>query len=163
MKQCAYCGRENEDDAVCCRECGTSEFKNVKTLPTEESTVGESEMSPSTFSGEVRSVASLDTSAANKLLQRLNQKSIPAEFRTVTEESGVEVTQIMVESSNYERGCDVADEWLAEQEAESAKRSGTCCPKCRSPHVDYVSHDKLEFVFRCQNCGCEFLPNPRRS
>ena len=26
MKNCAYCGRENADDATCCRECGTSEF-----------------------------------------------------------------------------------------------------------------------------------------
>src|SRR6266702_4246755 len=26
MKNCAYCGRENTDDAVNCRECGTSEF-----------------------------------------------------------------------------------------------------------------------------------------
>ena len=23
MKRCTYCGRENEDDALCCRECGT--------------------------------------------------------------------------------------------------------------------------------------------
>ncbi len=28
MKECDYCGRENEDDAVYCRECGTAEFKN---------------------------------------------------------------------------------------------------------------------------------------
>jgi hypothetical protein len=27
MKECAYCGRENEDAAVCCRECGTTEFE----------------------------------------------------------------------------------------------------------------------------------------
>jgi hypothetical protein len=27
MKECAYCGRENDDDAVQCRECGTAEFK----------------------------------------------------------------------------------------------------------------------------------------
>jgi len=26
MKSCAYCGRENEDDALHCRECGTAEF-----------------------------------------------------------------------------------------------------------------------------------------
>jgi hypothetical protein len=26
MKLCAYCGRENEDDAVGCRECGTAQF-----------------------------------------------------------------------------------------------------------------------------------------
>jgi hypothetical protein len=27
MKTCAYCGKENDDDAVCCRECGTEGFK----------------------------------------------------------------------------------------------------------------------------------------
>ncbi len=27
MKKCAYCGKSNDDDAVCCRECGTTEFK----------------------------------------------------------------------------------------------------------------------------------------
>ena len=27
MKHCAYCGKENDDGAVCCRECGTDEFK----------------------------------------------------------------------------------------------------------------------------------------
>jgi hypothetical protein len=26
MKLCDYCGRENEDEAVYCRECGTQEF-----------------------------------------------------------------------------------------------------------------------------------------
>ena len=26
MKECAYCGRENEDAALRCRECGTDEF-----------------------------------------------------------------------------------------------------------------------------------------
>jgi hypothetical protein len=26
MKSCAYCGRENEDDAVRCHECGTAQF-----------------------------------------------------------------------------------------------------------------------------------------
>lgn len=26
MKSCAYCGRENEDDAMRCRECGTAQF-----------------------------------------------------------------------------------------------------------------------------------------
>ena len=27
MKNCAYCGKQNEDDAVYCRECGTDGFK----------------------------------------------------------------------------------------------------------------------------------------
>jgi len=29
MKTCAYCGRENEDEAVHCAECGTDEFKTA--------------------------------------------------------------------------------------------------------------------------------------
>ena len=35
MKKCAYCGRENSDDAVRCSECGTDEFKTEArdTLP----------------------------------------------------------------------------------------------------------------------------------
>lgn len=31
MVECAYCGRENDDAAVSCRECGTTEFKVDKT------------------------------------------------------------------------------------------------------------------------------------
>ena len=26
MKMCEYCGRENQDEAAVCHECGTSEF-----------------------------------------------------------------------------------------------------------------------------------------
>jgi hypothetical protein len=29
MKKCAYCGRENDDDAANCRERGTDEFKKA--------------------------------------------------------------------------------------------------------------------------------------
>jgi len=29
MKNCAYCGKANDDDATCCRECGTDEFQGV--------------------------------------------------------------------------------------------------------------------------------------
>ena len=29
MKNCAYCGKENEEDAVYCRECGTDGFKKL--------------------------------------------------------------------------------------------------------------------------------------
>jgi hypothetical protein len=29
MKHCSYCGKENDDEAVQCRECGTDEFKET--------------------------------------------------------------------------------------------------------------------------------------
>jgi hypothetical protein len=69
---------------------------------------------------------------------------------------GTDVTDIVVESSNYERACDVAEAWAAELDAESRKRSKRRCPKCRSTRVDYVPHEKLDYVFRCNDCGCEF-------
>jgi hypothetical protein len=37
MKRCAYCGRENEDGAIFCRECGTEEFGAVTTATGSES------------------------------------------------------------------------------------------------------------------------------
>src|SRR5262245_54510185 len=33
MKNCAYCDRENADDAILCRECGTDEFVERAPLP----------------------------------------------------------------------------------------------------------------------------------
>jgi uncharacterized membrane protein YvbJ len=39
MKECTYCGRENEDHAVSCRECGTDSFKDD--LPKETDTLPE--------------------------------------------------------------------------------------------------------------------------
>jgi len=35
MKRCEYCGRENDDDAIKCRECGTSEFFVPAPAPTQ--------------------------------------------------------------------------------------------------------------------------------
>ncbi len=35
MKRCSYCGRENTDDAVSCRECGTTEFAKPILPPVE--------------------------------------------------------------------------------------------------------------------------------
>ena len=33
MKNCAYCGRDNADDAVFCRECGTGQFVPIEVRP----------------------------------------------------------------------------------------------------------------------------------
>jgi hypothetical protein len=42
MKECAYCGRENEDAAARCRECGTEEFKSeAPASPREQSDLSE--------------------------------------------------------------------------------------------------------------------------
>ena len=41
MKECDYCGRENADDAVYCRECGTEQFKGESPAVSERASVGE--------------------------------------------------------------------------------------------------------------------------
>jgi len=41
VKQCDYCGRENADDAVYCRECGTDTFKGESPEIAARATVGE--------------------------------------------------------------------------------------------------------------------------
>lgn len=105
---------------------------------------------------DMQRIASLGAGEAGELLERLKKEAIPVEVRPVTQESGLDICDIMVEDSYYERACDVADTWEEEQIAEAARRSKRHCPKCRSPHVESVPHDKLEYIYRCKDCGCEF-------
>jgi hypothetical protein len=51
MKTCGYCGRDNEDDAVFCRECGQSEFAAPAetNLPESESHVKQLEPAEAAF------------------------------------------------------------------------------------------------------------------
>ena len=55
MKTCAYCGRENDDAAVTCADCGTDEFKGVavaqtglsaSAAPTDEARTSELALAP---------------------------------------------------------------------------------------------------------------------
>jgi hypothetical protein len=41
VKECDYCGRENDDDAVYCRECGTEQFKGESPEIAARATIGE--------------------------------------------------------------------------------------------------------------------------
>ena len=41
MKECDYCGRENADDAVYCRECGTEQFKGEAPETAARASLGE--------------------------------------------------------------------------------------------------------------------------
>jgi len=49
MKTCGYCGRENEDSATVCRDCGQSEFPESaeeKARATQARAIGEPELNP---------------------------------------------------------------------------------------------------------------------
>jgi len=43
MKICAYCGHKNEDAAIVCSECGSSEFESVERAPSARAEATESE------------------------------------------------------------------------------------------------------------------------
>jgi Zn finger protein HypA/HybF involved in hydrogenase expression len=102
----------------------------------------------------MKSVATLDPVEAPKLLEFLKNERIPAVIRTVTQESGLDASEILVEESYYPTACDVAERWLASVVEEEDKRSGNRCPQCRSSHIERIEHEKLKYVMQCKDCGC---------
>jgi DNA-directed RNA polymerase subunit M/transcription elongation factor TFIIS len=105
----------------------------------------------------MRSIASLEADVAGSLLELLKTEAIPVEVRTTTQEGGLDISEIMVEDSVYERACDVAERWEAERVDEAEKRSGRHCPKCGSQHLTYVPLENRVASYRCKECGHAFL------
>lgn len=105
----------------------------------------------------MRTVASLEIDGARELLERLKLEGIVADLRTTTEENGLEISEVVVEDDQYERACDLAEAWLAELTEQDEKRSGRRCPKCGSWHLQYVPQEKIGDIWKCRDCGCEFV------
>ncbi len=105
----------------------------------------------------MRTVANLATEEAQALLARLTKEGVSARLLAGADETGTVSSEIVVEDADFDRACDVAETWDAERIAEAEKRTRRRCPKCRSPHLEYVPHDKLDYVIRCADCGCEFV------
>jgi hypothetical protein len=91
------------------------------------------------------------------IMQRLKQQGIPAEIRTTLQESGLDISEIVVEDSYYDRGCDVVEAWDAERLAAVKKQDKIRCDQCGSKNYALIPHDKLKFVYQCKDCGNEFL------
>lgn len=91
------------------------------------------------------------------LLERLKQQTIPFEVRTTTQESGLDVSEIMVEDGDCDRACDVAEKWEAQRVDAAERQSGIHCPKCGSQHVAYVPLENGVPSYKCKDCGEEFL------
>jgi predicted RNA-binding Zn-ribbon protein involved in translation (DUF1610 family) len=88
-----------------------------------------------------------------KLIEGLRHGGISCETRAITEESGLAAVQILVEDEYYDAACAVVETWTDDQ---TRQTHGTC-PKCGSPHVNREPHDRVEFYFKCQDCGCEIF------
>ena len=105
----------------------------------------------------MQSVASIVINLARVLAERLRLENIAAQLRTRTDESGVEIGEIIVDDDQYERACDVAEAWEAEGTEEAQKRSGRRCPKCGSWRLQYVPHDAVGDSWQCSDCGCDIV------
>jgi len=108
--------------------------------------------------GGMKSIASLETTIAGKLSERLKTEAITNEIRTLRQDSGLDFSEILVEDADFERACDVAETWQAEQDAEAEEQSQRHCPKCGSGLLDYTWLENLTPSAKCKRCGYEFLP-----
>jgi len=156
MKKCSYCGRDNADEALNCRECGTEFDHPSDPVVTREANKTEVLLPGhlSETSGALKSIASLEVDLAVKLYKRLEKEGIPAEARAVTQEGGLDYRDIMVEENNYDRACDVAEAWEADRLAEAERLSNRHCPTCGSLHLEYTGADSFGIsVWKCKDCG----------
>ena len=104
----------------------------------------------------MKSIASLEVGQTPEVLELLKKEAIPAEVRTVTQESGLELSEIIVEDSFYDRGCDLVETWYSEQLAAANKRSGVYCRKCGSRNFDRTWDGRIGYIYKCKECGHDF-------
>jgi hypothetical protein len=105
----------------------------------------------------MKTIAELQAEEAADLSERLKSKAIPVEVRPITQEGGLDMSELLVEDIFYERACDAADSWQTERLAEAEKRCTWSCPKCKSRRLECIPNDKVEYMFRCKDCGSEFI------
>ena len=105
----------------------------------------------------MKTIASLEVGQTGEILDRLKKQAIPAEIRTVTQESGLEMSEILVEDSYYDRGCDVVEAWYADLLDEQKKMSGVYCRKCGSRNYDRTWDETIGYIYKCKDCGEDFV------
>lgn len=98
-------------------------------------------------------IASLEIGQTGEILDRLKKAGIPVQMQTVTEESGLETSEISVEESYYERACGVVEAWDDERTAREKKRSRVYCGKCGSRDYDETGDEETGHIYKCKNCG----------
>lgn len=131
------------------------DFASAKELLSQSAkTTGESEIRPA---GGYRTIASLEAGQTGEIMERLKQLNIPGEIRPMTEESGLEMCEIVVEDSYYDRACDVIEAWDAEKLTTQRKLSGICCRDCGSQNYTSTWVEKIGYIHNCKNCGNDFV------
>lgn len=132
-----------------------AEAKELLSAAEAEAARPQPEAAPATADGK-RVIASLAAGQVTELLEHLKQAGIPVEARTVTEESGLEMTEILADQAVYDRGCDAVEAWSNQKQAEYEKRTARWCPHCGSHKSERIPHETLGYVYKCKDCGQEF-------
>lgn len=106
-------------------------------------------------------VAALSTPEdAMALIEFLNKERIPSEIRTATEETGLDVTEVLVDDDQYDAACGAAEQWEANIREKAEARPRRRCAACNSPHLEQIADidyektvTKIGTVLRCRDCG----------
>src|SRR5229473_3537402 len=83
MKLCAYCGRENDETALQCRECGTKEFKSSSANFASDAGAGQNsqfaDLAPRELQNDLVTLVRCRTlSEADMIVSQLEAAGIPA-------------------------------------------------------------------------------------
>ena len=105
----------------------------------------------------MKTIASLEIGQTGEILARLKKEQIPVEVRTTPQESGLEMSEILVTDDYYDRGCDVVEAWYGEQLEAQKKASGVYCKRCGSRDYDRRWDEQIGDIYKCKKCGDEFV------
>ena len=103
----------------------------------------------------MKPLATLDPETAEKLMRYLHSKRIPCRPRPFTEESGLPVTELLVEDVHYDAACEAAETWHEQDAEEEARANQWLCPRCRAPRLKRINHESLEVLYQCADCGVQ--------
>ncbi len=105
----------------------------------------------------MKCIASLEADYAAGLQERLKTEAIPFQVQTVTHESGLDYSDILVADEYFDRACDIAEAWSSEQMTIAQSQSNRHCPACGSINLEYTGADSFGVsVWKCKDCGNGF-------
>ena len=92
----------------------------------------------------------------------LKGAQIPYKLRTITDDGGLETTELLADDAHYEHACNVVENWqsagTAASEQELHRRIR--CVKCGSSEWERVEDESYTeaglIAMRCKDCGCVF-------
>ena len=108
-------------------------------------------------------VATVSAEEAAALVEFLQRLQIPSQAQPVTEESGLELTGVLVDDGHFEQACDAIEQWEATRPGADKPPAKRTCPACGAPeleHADEIDYlntmTKMAAIYHCTNCGYVF-------